>query len=58
MERVRFELRVRADRVDEYRERHRAVWPETLAALRAAGSATLFERKLSFDRLEEVFHLD
>ena len=37
MERVCFELRVRADRLDEYRERHRAVWPEMLAALSAAG---------------------
>jgi L-rhamnose mutarotase len=100
MERVCFELRVRADRLGEYRERHRAVWPEMLAALREAGwtnyslflredgmligycetedfeaaqramdvtevnarwqaeMAPLFERKLSFDRLEEVFHLD
>ena len=100
MERVCFELRVRADRLDEYRERHRAVWPEMLAALREAGwanyslflredgmligycetadfeaaqramdatevnarwqaeMAPLFERELSFDRLEEVFHLD
>jgi L-rhamnose mutarotase len=39
MERVCFELRVRVDRLDEYRERHRAVWPEMLAALRAAGWA-------------------
>jgi L-rhamnose mutarotase len=37
MERVCFEVRVRADRLDEYRERHRAVWPEMLAALREAG---------------------
>jgi L-rhamnose mutarotase len=37
MERVCFELRVRGDRLDEYRERHRAVWPEMLAALREAG---------------------
>ena len=37
MERVCFELRVRPDRLEEYRERHRAVWPEMLAALRAAG---------------------
>jgi L-rhamnose mutarotase len=100
MERVCFELRVRADRLDEYRERHRAVWPEMLAALREAGwtnyslflrddgmligyceaedfeaaqrameatevnarwqaeMAPLFDRELSFDRLEEVFHLD
>jgi L-rhamnose mutarotase len=39
MERVCFELRVRADRIDEYRERHQAVWPEMLAALSAAGWA-------------------
>jgi L-rhamnose mutarotase len=39
MERVCFELRVRADRIDEYRERHSAVWPEMLAALSAAGWA-------------------
>jgi L-rhamnose mutarotase len=37
VERVCFELRVRADRLDEYRERHQAVWPEMLAALREAG---------------------
>src|SRR3954453_21536840 len=37
MERVCFELRVRADAIDEYRERHRAVWPDMLAALREAG---------------------
>jgi len=37
MERVCFELRVRADRLTEYRERHQAVWPEMLAALREAG---------------------
>jgi L-rhamnose mutarotase len=29
-------VKVRADRLDEYRERHRAVWPEMLAALREA----------------------
>lgn len=32
-----FLLRVRPERLDEYRERHRAVWPEMLAALRDAG---------------------
>ena len=30
-------LQVRPDRLVEYRERHRAVWPEMLAALRDAG---------------------
>jgi L-rhamnose mutarotase len=47
MERVCFELRVRADRLDEYRERHRAVSPEMLAALREAGRGNY-----------SVFHLD
>ena len=37
MERVCFLLRVRPDRLDEYRARHRAVWPDMLAALRDAG---------------------
>jgi L-rhamnose mutarotase len=37
MERVCFTLRVRQDRLVEYRERHGAVWPEMLDALRAAG---------------------
>jgi L-rhamnose mutarotase len=32
-----FVLRVKPDRVDEYVEAHREVWPEMLAALRAAG---------------------
>ena len=36
MERVCFQVQVRADRLDEYRERHRAVWPEMLAALSEA----------------------
>ena len=37
MERVCFQLQVRADRLDEYRERHLAVWPEMLQAIAAAG---------------------
>ena len=37
LQRVCFHLRVRADRLMEYRARHRAVWPEMRAALRAAG---------------------
>ena len=37
MERVGFLLRVRPDRLEEYRERHRAVWPEMLDALRETG---------------------
>jgi L-rhamnose mutarotase len=37
MERASFTLRVNPDRLDEYRARHRAVWPDMLDALRAAG---------------------
>ncbi|MGH9163856.1 MAG: L-rhamnose mutarotase [Vicinamibacteraceae bacterium] len=37
MERVCFLLRVRPDRLAEYKERHRAVWPEMLDALRETG---------------------
>ena len=37
MERVCFLLRVRPDRLDEYRARHREVWPEMLDALRETG---------------------
>lgn len=37
MERVCFCLQVRSDRLDEYRRRHREVWPEMLDALRDAG---------------------
>jgi L-rhamnose mutarotase len=100
MERVCFQLHVRPERIDEYRERHRAVWPEMLAALSAAGwtnyslflrpdglligyvetedfdaataamdttdvnarwqaeMAPFFSQDLSFERLEEVFHLE
>lgn len=37
MQRVCFHLKVRADRVEEYRVRHREVWPEMLEALRETG---------------------
>ncbi|EMF51902.1 MULTISPECIES: L-rhamnose mutarotase [Streptomyces] len=37
MQRVCFLLKVRAERIDEYRERHAAVWPEMLQALSATG---------------------
>jgi L-rhamnose mutarotase len=39
VERVCFLLRVRPDRLAEYKERHRHVWPEMLDALRATGWA-------------------
>lgn len=37
MERVCFLLRVRDDRLDEYRARHREVWPDMIAALTETG---------------------
>lgn len=37
MRRVCFRLRVRPDRLAEYRERHARVWPEMLQALHDAG---------------------
>ena len=37
MERVCFILKVRQDRLDEYKRRHREVWPDMLDALRATG---------------------
>ncbi|MEV5409176.1 L-rhamnose mutarotase [Thermopolyspora sp. NPDC052614] len=37
MQRVCFLLKVRPDRLDEYRERHTAVWPQMLDALRETG---------------------
>ena len=36
-ERVCFQLSVRPDLLEEYKARHREVWPEMLEALRAAG---------------------
>ena len=37
MQRVCFQLQVKPHLVEEYRERHRAVWPEMLEALKSAG---------------------
>jgi L-rhamnose mutarotase len=37
VQRICFQLQVRPDRLDEYRARHEAVWPELLDALSAAG---------------------
>ncbi|MBM9617830.1 L-rhamnose mutarotase [Streptomyces zhihengii] len=37
MQRVCFLLKVREDRIDEYRERHAEVWPEMRAALSETG---------------------
>jgi len=37
VQRVAFILKVRADRLDEYKRRHASVWPEMLEALRETG---------------------
>lgn len=37
MERVCFRLQVRKDRMDEYIDRHKSVWPEMLQALHETG---------------------
>jgi len=37
MQRICFVLQVRPERLDEYKARHRSVWPEMLAALRETG---------------------
>lgn len=37
MQRICFVLQVRQDRLEEYKERHRQVWPEMQAALRDTG---------------------
>ena len=47
MKRVGFILKVKPDRLDEYRRHHQAVWPEMLQALREAGwhNYSLFVRE-------------
>ena len=47
MKRVGFLLKVKPDRLDEYRRHHEAVWPEMLQALREAGwhNYSLFVRE-------------
>ncbi|MAG37652.1 MAG: L-rhamnose mutarotase [Dehalococcoidia bacterium] len=56
MERVGFLLKVRPERLEEYKERHREVWPEMLQALRETGwhnySIFLREDGLLFGYLE------
>jgi L-rhamnose mutarotase len=37
MERICFLLQIRPERLDEYKERHKDVWPEMLRALSQAG---------------------
>ena len=37
MQHICFVLQVKKDRIEEYKERHRAVWPEMIDALRKTG---------------------
>lgn len=37
MKRIGFLLKVKADRLEAYKEHHKAVWPEMLAALHESG---------------------
>ncbi len=37
MKRIAFLLKVKPDKIEEYKKFHQAVWPEMLAALRRAG---------------------
>lgn len=37
MQRVGFVLKVKSDRLEEYKKRHKQVWPEMLDALRETG---------------------
>jgi L-rhamnose mutarotase len=47
VQRVCFQLQVRPDRLEEYKTRHAAVWPEMLVALAATGwhNYSLFVRE-------------
>jgi L-rhamnose mutarotase len=47
VKRVGFLLKVREDMIEEYKKRHKAVWPEMLDALRRTGwrSYSLFMRE-------------
>src|SRR5215469_16692159 len=38
MQRICFALQVKKDRLEEYKKRHRSVWPEMIDALRKTGS--------------------
>lgn len=72
VERVRFLLHLKRDRIDDYLTAHEHVWPEMLDALRRAGwhnyslfdrgdglVADYFDTRLdhAMDRLTHYFHL-
>jgi len=62
MPRIGFQFKVRQDRLEEYKEHHKAVWPEMLQALRDSGwrNYTLFMRKdgLIFGYFESEYSLE
>ncbi len=62
MKRVGFLLKVRADKLDEYKRHHENVWPEMLAALRESGwhNYSLFLRDdgLLFGYFETPYSLE
>jgi L-rhamnose mutarotase len=60
MERVCFLARVRPDQIEEYRSRHREVWPEMTGALMQPYFADLGDLRPDegFRRVAEIFHLD
>ena len=74
MERVCFLARVRPGRLDEYRQRHKSVWPEMREALAKAGWGKDVNKRWqaemseffvadglpdqSFLRIPEIFHLN
>ena len=62
MKRVGFLLKVKADKIEEYTQHHKAVWPEMLDALRRQGwhNYSLFMREdgLMFGYFEAVESFD
>ena len=60
MQRVCFLLKVRQDRLEEYKRRHQAVWPEMLRALKDAGCSnySIFMRDRELFAYMEVEDFD
>jgi L-rhamnose mutarotase len=59
VERVCFLLRVKPERLDEYRARHRAVWEPMLAEMHEFFDLPSGGRPdTAGERLEQIFHLD
>ena len=56
MRRVGWQMQVRKDKVEEYKEAHRNVWPEAMGDLVEIPEGS--EPQDVIVELEEVFHLD